>query len=177
MDKNRLREKIKNELISISPIDRKNKDEKIFQKLSDLKEFKNAKSIFTYVSWFTEVDTKIFISHIFEKNKEIYVPKIDLKNQLIEVYKINSFDDLKKGTYNILEPVKGKCDKINFDMIIIPGLGFDKNNNRLGRGGGYFDKFLKIAKGIKVGLCYKEQLIGCVPTFPHDIKMDMIITD
>ena len=91
MDKNRLREKIKNELINISPIDRKNKDEKIFQKLSGLKKFKNAKSIFTYISWFTEVDTKIFISHIFEKNKEIYVPRIDLKNQLIEVYKINSF--------------------------------------------------------------------------------------
>ncbi len=176
LDKKKLREKIRLKLLGMTSLKRQLKDLKIFNKLIALREFKEAKTVFTYVSWAEEVDTRKFIKFALKEGKQVFVPKIDLKKKQMDIHQIKSLKELKKGTYNILEPCGTMTKKKDFDIIIIPGLGFDRKKNRLGRGGGYFDKFLKNAKGLKVALCFKEQICSKVPVQKHDIKINTLIS-
>lgn len=62
-------------------------------------------------------------------------------------------------------------------VVLVPGLGFTKSGERLGKGKGYFDRYLENFKGLKIGICFKVQLISVLPEEPHDVKMDWIVTE
>ena len=78
-----------------------------------------------------------------------------------------------------MEPMYNKDNiyKGKIDLIIVPGVGFDQNNNRLGYGKGFYDHFLKNKNIFKIGICFKEQLLDEIPVNEYDIKMDLIITN
>jgi len=176
MNKQDIREKVKEILNSMGSKDRQRKDELIYRKIIKKKEYKKAKTIFSYVSMGTEVDTKKILLLSLKEGKEVYVPRVNMDKKVIEIIRLRSWEELRIGVYNILEP-KGEAVKKNIiDMILVPGLAFDKNNNRLGRGGGYFDKFLSKVKGLKVGICYQEQIFDEVPAELHDIRMDWVVS-
>ena len=84
---------------------------------------------------------------------------------------------MRKGeAYSILEPIGEEfidIDKI--DVVIVPGIAFDKENNRLGRGRGYYDKLLTTANAIKVGVCFDFQFFDRIPTEEFDVKMNYVI--
>ncbi len=136
----------------------------------------DSNNILIYISKDLEVDTKILIKDLWNLNKNIYVPKVE--NNIINFYKINSFKDLVIGSYNILEPITNIKYKYNKnDCIIVPGLLFDKKNNRLGYGGGYYDKYLSDKKLYKIGICFSTFLVDKLITDKYDIKMDEVITE
>ena len=84
----------------------------------------------------------------------------------IEFYKVDSLKELKKSKYNILEPVSNiKYQNHSLGVAIIPGLLFDKNNNRLGYGGGYYDRFLKNKNIYKIAICFSEFIIDKIARF------------
>lgn len=95
--------------------------------------------------------------------------------------KINSLENLVTSSYGILEPVgdKSNFNVDNLGLIVMPGLAFDKQGNRLGYGGGYYDKFLSSNKidNKKIALAYDFQVLDKVPSEKHDIKIDSIITE
>ena len=136
---------MKNELRKQYILKRKsiaNKEEKdkiIFQKVINNLEIINCSTILIYVSFNDEVDTLNLIKY-FLSFKKVAVPKI--VNNMMEFYYINSLNDLKKGTYNILEPTTNK-KVTNFDnsVCITPGICFNKSGYRIGYGKGYYDKF------------------------------------
>jgi 5,10-methenyltetrahydrofolate synthetase len=132
---------------------------------------KKYKKIFCYISDKYEVSTKEFI----EANKDkIWSPKIDG-----ETMKIAKFaDDLILNKFNILEPKDFSNDITpeDFDLIIVPALCLDENYNRLGHGGGYYDKFLKKAiNAKKIGVCQIELKTDVVPTNSWDVNLDEVI--
>lgn len=89
-----------------------------------------------------------------------------------------SFDELELSSefgVEILSPVGSEF--VNPEILLIPGLGFDFRNNRLGRGKGFYDRYLKGFKGLKIGVCFKSQIVEQIPCEEHDIKMDMIISN
>ena len=97
----------------------------------------------------------------------------------MEFYYITSFDDLQKGAYGILEPIKSKCEKLidlNEGLCIIPALTFDEQGYRLGFGKGYYDRFLAGFPGKSVVICYSDFVMK-VPAEPHDMMADEIITE
>jgi len=172
------REKIKERLKNLDKTEKKLLDKRIFEKLINLNEYKQANDIFTYVSFDKEVDTIEIIKYSLKKGKKVYVPKVVKETKRLEVYQIDSINELKKGTYGIPEPIDGKkITKNRFDILLIPGIGFDKLYHRLGRGEGYFDRFLATVEGFKIGLCFSIQIEEKLPTTKNDIKMDMVITD
>ena len=136
----------------------------------------NSKNILIYISKDLEVDTKELIKDLWKMNKNIYVPKVE-KN-IINFYKINDFKELVIGSYNIFEPITNiKYQYNKKDLIILPGLLFDKHNNRLGYGGGYYDKYLENKKLYKIGICFSNFVVKKIPIDKYDIKMDEIITE
>ena len=95
-------------------------------------------------------------------------------------YKINSLDELVEGYYSIKTPPKIEKNiikKDEIDLILVPGVGFDKNNYRIGFGGGYYDRYLKDFKGYTISLAFKEQIVEKVPTNEFDLPVDLVITN
>ena len=152
------------------------KEKVITEKVLNNVKVKNSKNILIYVSMKYEVSTINLIKELFNLNKNIYVPKV-IDNYL-KFYQINSLEELEISKYGILEPTSNREFKYNKDSIcIVPGLMFDKNNNRLGYGGGYYDRFLNKYDIYKIGICFKEFLIDKLEIEEHDIKMDLVIID
>ena len=155
---------------------RKAKSEIIINKIETLPIFKEAEVVMAYWSMDDEVFTPDFIlKHCTQK--QIILPAV--KGDILELKKFESLNDLQKGEqFGINEPVGenyGSPEKI--DLIIIPGVAFDSENNRLGRGKAYYDKLLKQTKAFKLGICFDFQMVDKVPTDKYDIKMDKVVSD
>ena len=154
--------------------DRYNKSMIIKDKLLNLDVYKNSKVIALYSSMKSEVDTKELIKESQELGKKILLPRIINKNKMIFI-EINNDTVYEKNSFGVMEPI-GE-EESNIDLIICPGVAFDKNNNRLGYGRAYYDKYLAKHDIFKIGICYKEQIVDNIDIDEHDIKMDLIITD
>jgi len=180
-DKREIRKLILKKRDSIPIEVRKEWDGIIMRKLIKSNYYSKSKIIFTFVSFGTEVDTHEIIRYALKDGKTVCVPKIPSKERGIEVFEIKGFEDLKAGYYNILEPVEG-CKRIegeDIDLILMPGVAFDREGGRIGYGGGFYDRFLKdIKKPIpKIALAYGIQLVEKVPAYDFDVKIDGIITN
>lgn len=155
------------------------KSKKIRTKLESLPEFKNAKKIMAYVSMPDEADTHEFIKDCFKKGLTVYIPKID-RNEL-KIMPVQKWEVLEPGTYSILEPqmkqTANETDPNELDLILVPGLAFDRCGHRVGHGKGFYDRILKKTKAYKIGLAFSEQIVDEIQVEDHDIPMDLLITD
>jgi 5-formyltetrahydrofolate cyclo-ligase len=158
--------------------DLNNKNEIIKKNLEKLNEFKNAKTILFYISFENEVETHELIKDSLKKNKKVIVPYMEKKE--IYLSKLKDFQELEKTTFGILEPKKQfirEFDIIDVDLIIVPGIAFDKQGHRIGFGEAYYDNLLKKSKAIKIGLAYEFQIIEEIPNETHDVPVDIIVTE
>ncbi len=144
----------------------------IIDNLFALSEFENANNIFSYISFGEEVRTNRILNL---NNKKIFVPKICDKNMIMVEY---DHKNLIKNKYGILEPFSN-VEKIpqKKDIIIVPALACDFSFNRLGYGGGYYDRFLKNTNSVKIVLLPQNLMIKEIPVEEHDINVDIIVTE
>lgn len=173
MNKKDIREKVNGLRKSLSQEEIDEKSKVIVEKLMALDEYKNAKTIMSYVSLYMEVNTQKFIKDEFT-NKNIVVPVIHDAN--IQVSKLKKFE-FSEGKFGVLEPLDKEAHQGKIDVVIVPGVAFDPKGRRIGFGKGYYDKFLKNFDGLKIAFAFDEQIVDDVPTDEHDVGMDMIITD
>jgi len=153
----------------------------ITQSVIDSKLIKDDMSILVYMDFKNEVKTTYLIDYIIKHNGFVLLPRVEKTTKELIVHEVRSIDDLRKSDYGILEPTS-KCEIVpysNIDLILAPGVAFDRKCFRLGYGGGFYDKLLsKKRKGVRViALAFDLQLIEEVPTEPHDFKMNGIITE
>lgn len=152
------------------------KSESIKKKLFNSIEYKKAETVMFYASFGSEVHTLDMIKEAL-KDKTVCVPVV--KDHLIFASTIKSLNDLdKKDKFGILEPSKiNKIDKRKIDLVIVPGVCFDKLNHRIGYGIGYYDGFLKGFKGKKIGLAFKIQILEVIPCCAWDVTLDKVISE
>lgn len=137
--------------------------------------FRAAHTVLLYHSLPDEVDTHDFIREWSDK-KQILLPVVVGDDLELRIY--TGPEDLNTGSYGIEEPT-GELftDYTSIDFIAVPGVAFDRNGNRLGRGKGYYDRLLpRIPSAYKAGICFPFQIVEEVPAEPFDIRMDEIIT-
>ncbi len=167
---------------SISKSAKEEKDAAIIQRIVKLPEFINAKTVFFYASFRSEVDTMNMIKLSISMGKLIVLPKVDKENNRLKLYEIKGLSELSHGCMHILEPSVSE-DRLrglnDVDLIVIPGAAFDSRGNRLGYGAGFYDMLLsKMEKKIPiVAPAYEEQIVERIPEEPHDIKVDKIVTE
>lgn len=166
---------------AVDPKLREQWDNSVFDRLVHSEYYKKARVIFAFVSFRSEVDTHRIINRALADNKIICVPRIKSKDTGIELYRINSMNDLEKGYFGILEPSE-HCQAVDcrdIELILMPGAAFDRNGSRLGYGRGYYDRFLEGMDNRvqKLALAYHFQVLDRVPTDELDIPVDAIITD
>ena len=154
------------------------KSAKIQVALFSLDCFKSADTVCTFISAFKEPDTVEIIKRLLGDGKKVVVPVTDTNNTTLILSYIENMADLKKGAFGILEPTTVKpARESDIDAVLVPGLAFDKNGGRMGFGKGYYDRFLEKTDAVKIALCYDFQLSDQIPTEPHDVPMDIIITE
>lgn len=150
--------------------------DRITQRLLGLHEIANAKTFFVYVSKDNEVRTHDLIGILMEEGKTVTVPKITCKG-IIAPCKIEGFHQLTPGKHRILEPVTEPC-KGEIDISIIPAVGLSEDLERLGIGGGYYDRFLEEnLETLAIALAYDYQVLPKISTKSHDQPVDMIVTE
>ncbi len=181
-DKKLIRSSIRKLRDSMPEDERSVKSERITDSVTGTPEYKDARDVLIYVSTGSEADTTELIKRCFEDKKNVYVPKVYGKE--MRFISIGSLDELTPGYYGIMEPVsdepvweKGSRDTYNDSLCIMPGLAFDRKFNRIGYGGGFYDKFLEKAQVYKMAVCYDCQIVERIDAQDTDIKPDMIVTD
>lgn len=135
--------------------------------------FINAQTVLLYWSLTDEVPTQAFAEK-WAMEKIILLPAI--VGDKLEARLFTSKEDMETGSFGIVQPI-GEAFTGKIDLSIIPGMAFDKNGYRLGRGKGFYDCFLTDFSGLKCGLCYDFQLLEQVPHETFDVKMDVIVTE
>lgn len=137
--------------------------------------FQSAKNILIYNGMNDEVQTLDFIDR-WKNEKNFYLPVVSGDDLFFKRYISSS--SLEKSDYGIWEPTGDNfTDYKTIDLIIIPGVAFDRNKNRLGRGKGFYDRFLKNVEAPKMGICFEFQLLDKIPVKTNDIKMDYIVSE
>lgn len=146
----------------------------IFEKLEKEDYFINSKIVLAYWSMGDEVATREFVLKWY-KEKTILLPCVE--GDILKIRVFEGMKSMRKGeAYSILEPIGEEFTDIDkIDVVIVPGIAFDKENNRLGRGRGYYDKLLTTANAIKVGVCFEFQFFDRIPTEEFDVKMNYVI--
>lgn len=137
--------------------------------------FRAANTILLYHSLKDEVDTHAFIRK-WSREKRILLPVVTGDDLELRLY--TGPEDLTVGAYGIEEPTGARfTDYAAIDLIVVPGVAFDRDGNRLGRGKGYYDRLLpRIPSAYKIGICFPFQVVDEVPAEPFDIRMDEIIS-
>jgi len=149
---------------------------RIFEKLESSDVFVNASAVLSFWSMPDEVFTHDFIQK-WKGTKKIYLPVIHDDELIVKRFE-GEKKMMKNDKINVYEPQGKKVDDLSIiDLIIVPGVAFDTNNNRLGRGKGYYDRFLpKIKDSYKIGICFPFQYFIKIPFAKNDVKMDEVIT-
>lgn len=177
MDKTTIRKSIQEKRLSLDYDTVKLHSSKIFNNLLKIKEFIKTDRIYIYCDFRNEVNTEMIIEYCLKNNIEVCVPKIIDKTMLF--YQIKSLNELDIGYMGIREPKANSVSVNNhYGVVIVPGTAFDNNFNRMGYGGGYYDRFLSSNPNLtKIGIAYNFQILDTIPTEFHDIKMDYIVTN
>lgn len=125
-----------------------------------------------------EVDLRPSLRRALDE-KDVYLPRTDLLNKCLTFHRVTDLEDLIPGPFGILEPRPYSPEIVvdNLEVILIPGIAFDRRKGRLGYGGGYYDRILSGYRGLKVGVAFSFQIVEEIDLEDHDIKMDFLLTE
>lgn len=138
----------------------------------------DAHTIVAYYSLPDEVCTHGFINELVAQGKKVYLPKV-ISAEAMVLCQYTGADSLKEGAYGIMEPVGCEMsENERIDVVLVPGMAFDGSGNRLGRGKGYYDRFLSQLSTPRpklIGVCFDFQKVDIVPTEKCDIPVDVVV--
>lgn len=148
----------------------------VLNKLLRHPRLKEAKTIMLYYSLSDEVDTHTIIDSLLLSKKRILLPEVTGAGTM-RLREYTGPCDLRQGVYGIMEPTGNIfTDLDSIDLAIVPGMAFDHSGNRMGRGKGYYDRFLpQLRNAYKIGICFDFQVMEALPTDEHDISMNEVL--
>ncbi|VVC01392.1 Phosphoribosylglycinamide formyltransferase [uncultured archaeon] len=152
----------------------------IMHRFLSLPEYLSAKCLLLYSAKGSEVHTEGIIQSALLAGKKVVLPATMKESHSLELYEIKSASGLVLGAFGIMEPPKNAASRVQpeeIDIVVVPGVSFDRHGHRLGYGSGYYDSFLGKVKGKKIALAYGMQVLDKVPHEAHDISMDMVVTE
>ena len=149
----------------------------LHQALDGNKLLRNAQIVMAYCALPDEVPLEPLFQKWIDEGKSILLPRV-VSDTTMQIHHYTAPNQLEVGAFGIMEPT-GEIftDYAKIDVVIVPGMAFDKQGHRLGRGKGYYDRFLSLCpQTYKIGICYPHRLLDQVPVDAHDILMDAIMT-
>ncbi|AET66351.1 5,10-methenyltetrahydrofolate synthetase [Desulfosporosinus orientis DSM 765] len=170
-----------NQRAALGEQERKSKSLIIQQRLWDSLDFQKAQTVMLFLNFRDEVETTATAEAVLASKKRLILPRCAPKGVILPLEVSNLALDLELGAWGIREPklTNVEVNPLEIDLVVVPGAGFDLQGNRLGYGGGYYDRFFERLKNSvpKVALSFESQIIGQVPVDEHDAKMTKLITE
>lgn len=155
----------------------------ICRRMCELEEVAKARTILLYSAFRSEVETEQLCCRLMQMGKKVCAPLTNTEEKgLLPIELHNNAIDLRPGYCGIPEPI-WRSDRIcapeKLDIVVQPGLLFDRDGNRLGYGGGYYDRFLglKAPQALRIGLAFSCQLTTAIPVRKHDMRLDILVTE
>tara|TARA_R110002096_G_scaffold173781_4_gene348333 strand:- start:25523 stop:26128 length:606 start_codon:yes stop_codon:yes gene_type:complete len=179
-----LRSTIKHTLDTMSILDRSSQSQQLCTQITTSDLYQSASTILCYASLPTELSLDPLITQALAEHKTVCIPSVDWETKTMQPVQIESLDNnLQIGRYGLRSP-SPDCKPIpdaQITLALIPGLGFDPAGHRLGRGAGFYDRWIEQRRQLDtpvslVGVCFDEQLVERIPTDPHDQPMDRVVT-
>ncbi|MEN8259980.1 MAG: 5-formyltetrahydrofolate cyclo-ligase [Pseudomonadota bacterium] len=161
----------------------------ICRRFTSLPEYASAATVMCYLHCRSEVRTLRVVNSALERGKQLIVPyctKDESGHNMLGLWRLGSLDELAPGTWNILEPPRERWGEAGkeavpeeLDLIMVPGVAFDRRGGRLGNGQGYYDRLLSRVRSdaVLAGVCYESQLFDRIPMGPHDVCVNRILTE
>jgi 5-formyltetrahydrofolate cyclo-ligase len=175
--KDKIRKQVLKTRFALPPAQRSSKSAEIEARLFGQSEFRSAAVIMFFASFQSEVETHHMIRRALAEGKRVVLPRV--KGKELELLEIENYErDVAPGAWGIPEPERGRPVELkDIGLIVMPGAVFDVRGNRIGYGGGFYDKLLPLYTGRTVALAFELQIIPEVPAAAHDIPVHMIITE
>lgn len=182
MNKAELRERIIAKRLSMDAEEVEAKSRIIVGRVKGLAAFQEAGLIFSYVAFRQEVETRGLITAALAAGKRVAVPLVDKANRRLLAMEITDLGELAPGLWGILEPkpeTRRPVEPADIDLVIVPGVAFDRSGNRLGYGGGYYDRFLPTLRpgAQTVALAYSFQVVEALTPGPSDVPVRCVVTE
>lgn len=179
--KKELRQRFRKLLAAMPASDVLTKSAQACERLVAAPEYRKAEIVLVFLSLQTEVDTTPLVLRAWQDRKRVLAPKVSWEQRRMLPVEIRSLShDLTTTQLGIREPTTGPPIPIPLiDLVIVPGLGFDEEGNRLGRGRGFYDRFLAHPEfcGVSCALAFEEQITDSIPADLLDVRVDMVVTD
>ena len=152
------------------------------RRLVELNAFQDASIVMLYMPMANEVDLTPAAIRCFQAGKTVCVPSVNWQRKYMNAVEVHSFDDhiMELDEHGLRTPRDGTPIPTNLiDLVVVPGLAFDAHGHRLGRGGGYYDRFLSKLKrsATSIGLAFDVQMIDQVPINQDDVSVKVVVTD
>lgn len=173
IDKTTLRKQMKINKAALTTEEKIAESRAVGQHIEALPCFATATHILLYHSLPDELPTHEIIDKWHSMGKTIYLPVVVGDDLVVRRY---TPEAMQQGEFNIWEPTGTEVDTDILELIVVPGVAFDSNGNRLGRGKGYYDRLLSRTQATCIGVCYKCQIAEQIPTEAHDRTMHYIVT-
>jgi len=148
------------------------------QRLLQLPLFTQAHSVALYSPIRNEVPTQLLFLACRRRGKRVFYPRVE--GATLQLVEVTSMAELSQGAFGVLEPTAPTGVALRqIELLVIPGVAFDRRGHRLGYGKGYYDRLLHEDgfQGVRVGLCFDFQVVDELPVQPHDVPMDWIVTE
>ena len=171
---------------ALPPALRKNYGEAILKRILVMDDFRRAKVVLAYCSFGSEIDTLPLLHAVLEGGKTLLLPKVNRGLDALDVYEVkNLHTDLRAGVWGIREPDPAVCGVhglADIQLILVPGVAFDRQGGRIGYGKGYYDKLLASCHRMghyprTIAAAFEVQLVGAVPMEAHDVPVDLLVTE
>ena len=178
-----IRKEIIRRLQDHDPLLRGERSMKIQEELLSSEEFRTSRTVMTYVSLPTEVDTGYFNREALKLGKRVAVPYLAAEKGTIQASELTAIENMEKGPFGIYQTPKALVKVIpleEIDLVIVPAIAYDKKNIRLGRGKGYYDQFLAntdLSLSKTIGIAFHFQVVGTLPCDIHDRPVIRVVTD
>ena len=180
LDKKKTRQRVLQQRRAFSATEKTPAEQRMLKFLQSWEIFRQAKTIHIFISKTDEPDTSPIIESAWESGKTVAVPCVIPESFELFHSQLKSFEDLSSGALGVLEPSPEGRIAMNpesFDLVIIPGVAFDRQGGRLGYGKGYYDRFLEQTAAFRLALAFNFQVLEKVPTEKHDVPMNGILTE
>jgi 5-formyltetrahydrofolate cyclo-ligase len=180
LDKKKTRQRVLQQRRAFSATEKTPAEQRMLKFLQSWDVFRQAKTIHIFISKTDEPDTSPIIESAWESGKTVAVPCVVPESFELFHSQLKSFEDLSSGALGVLEPSPEGRIAMNpesFDLVIIPGVAFDRQGGRLGYGKGYYDRFLEQTTAFRLALAFNFQVLEKVPTEKHDVPMNGILTE
>lgn len=181
LSKKELRARLKSSLAALSPEEIRHRSNQACELLTAQPEYQRAEVLMLFLSLPTEINTAPLALRAWQDGKRVLAPRVTWEQRRMIPVEIRSLtEDIEETHGRLRQPVQGEPVPVSMiDLLVVPGLGFDVKGNRLGRGRGFYDRFLAKPDftGTICALSLEEQVVEAVPTDTHDIRVNMIVTD